>query len=307
MAEVAGMLLRRKPKQVFTIFVTWNLGALWRRIKKFQRPWAPYNPSRKLEVPADKTTEVQRSSEKYLRPSKEINPYAPEIIALAMKLGMKEKNKKDYAKAAYSYVKNNIYWYMEVPPTGAVNILKKGYGLCFSKTMLLAALARVAGIPARFVSYKQKMEGGFWNLAAEEVIGAELAHELGEESPAFTHGCVELLLDEKWMPVDITWTDEEEAGLDMRITEFGDSPFEKWYHVIPGSITRSENPKPMSKMKYKMALTTFLLRGAYDRVNKRFNNIREAGRKKLEEIGKENYMARKRKLDVPSVPLIFDE
>ena len=306
MAEVAGLMLRRKPQKVFTVFVTWNLGALWRRIKKFQRPWAPYNPSRNLEVPADTTTEVPRSSEKYLRASKEINPYAPEIIALAMRLGMKEKSKIDYAKAAYTYVKNSIYWYMESPPVGEANILKKGYGLCFSKTMVLAALARAAGIPVRFVSYKQKMEGGFIQLVAEEVA-PDLAKEINEKAPAFTHGCVELFLDGKWIPMDITWTDEEEVGLDMPLTQFGESPFEKWYHVIPESITRDENPPPVSKMKLQISLSVFLLRGAYDRVNESFNKIREAGRQKLAEIGREKYIARKKKLSVPPPPLIFDE
>ena len=306
MAEVAGVMLRRKPQTVFTVFVTWNLGALWRRIKKYQAPWAPYNPPRNLEVPVDTTTEVQKSSEKYLRPIKEINPYEPEIIALAVKLGMKEKGKKDYAKAAYDFVKNHIYWYMETPPIGVVNTMKKGYGLCFTKMMVLAALARVAGIPARFVTYKQKMEGGFIQTVATEVA-PDLAKEINEKAPAFTHGCIELQLDGKWMPIDITWTDEEEVGLDMPLTEFGDSPFEKWYHVIPESITRDENPPPVSKMKLQIALSVLLLRGAYDRVNDRFNKIREAGRKKLSEIGKEKYITRKKKLYVPPVPLIFDE
>ena len=308
MAEVAGMMLRRKPKQVFTIFITWNLGALWRRIKKFQRPWATYLPRRHLEIPVDTTTEVNRSSEKYLRATKNINPYAPEIIGLAMKLGLKEKSKIDYIKAAYTWVKNNLYWYMETPPIGVDDILKKGYGLCFSKMMVYAALARVAGIPARFVSYKQKMNRGFMNMTAGEMGLADLAQDIIANAPAFTHGCVELLIDGKWMPTDLTWTDAEEVGLDMRLTEFGDSPFDgKWYDILPETIIRQEDPMDLSKAKYQIAFSVFILRGAYDRVNERFKNIREAGQKKLAEVGREVYKARKEKLSVPQPPLIFDE
>lgn len=308
MAEVAGVMLRRKPQAVFTIFVRWNLGALWRRIKKFQAPWAPYNPPRNLKVPVDTTTEVKRSSEKYLRPSKELNPYEPEIIALAVKLGMKEKSKFEYAKAFYTYVKNNIYFSMENPPIGATKILKRGYGLCFSKTIVLAALARVAGIPTRFVSYKQEMVGGFIQVMAKEMAGADrIAQELEKKKPTFTHGCVEIFIKGKWLPMDVTWTDEEEVGLDMPITEFGESPFGKWYNIVPESITKNENPPSLSKIKYQIAISTFLLRGLYDRLNKRFNNIREIGRQKLNEIGRETYIKRKKKFYVPPPPLIFDE
>jgi hypothetical protein len=308
MAEVAGIMFRQKPKQVFSIFVTWNLSALWRRIKKFQKPWAPFNPPRNLEVPINTTIEISRSTEKYLRPSSEINPYQPEVIALAVTLGLKEKSKEDYARAVYAYTKNYIYFSMENPPTGPVEVLKKGYGLCFSKMSVLAALTRLAGIPTRFVSYKQEMAGGFIQMMAEEAIGAEdIAQELEKSKPTFTHGCVEIFLNDKWLPMDITWTDEEEVGMDMPITQFGESPFGKWYHIIPESITRDENPPPLSKIKYQIAISTFLLRGLYDRLNKRFNNIREIGRQKLNEIGIETYIEQKKKFYVPPPPLIFDE
>jgi hypothetical protein len=308
MAEVAGIMLRRKPKQLFTIFVTWNLSAFWRRLKRFQRPWAPFNPSRNLEAPVDTTVEIPKRTEKYLRPSGDINPYEHEIIALAVKLGMKEKTKEEYAKAVFSYAKNNIYFCMENPPIGVTEILKRGFGLCFSKTSVLAALTRVAGIPARFVTYKQEMAGGFIQMMAEEAAGAEdIAQALEEKKPAFTHGCVEIFLNDKWMPLDITWTDEEEVGMDMPITQFGESPFEKWYHIIPDSVRRNENPPSLSRIKYSLAVSTFFLRGLYDRLNARFDSIRAIGRKKLDEIGRETYISRKNKLHVPAPALIFDE
>ena len=258
MAEVATVMLRRKPKQVFTIFIKWNFSAFWRRIKKFQRPWAPYNPPRNLELNKEVILQIPKSNKEYLRPSSEINPYEPEIIALAIRLGMKEKSEEEYAKAVYNYVKNNIFFSLENPPIGATNVLKRGYGLCFSKTTVLAALTRVAGIPARFVSYKQKMAGGFIQMMAEEVAGADsIAQELEKKNPTFTHGCVEIFLNQQWIPMDITWTDEEEVGMDLPITQFGESPFGKWYHIIPESITRTENPPSLLKIKYSLSISVF--------------------------------------------------
>jgi hypothetical protein len=308
MAEVAKIMLKLKPKQVLTIFVTWNLHAFWRRIKKLQRPWAPFNPPRNLEVPVDKSIDVQKSNEEYLRASREINPYEPGIIALAIKLGMREKSKDKYAKAVYNFVKNNIYFCMETPPIGATRVLKRGYGLCFSKTTVLVALMRVAGIPARFVSYKQEMANGFIQLMAEEVSGAkDIAQELENRRSTFTHGCVEVLLNESWVPMDITWTDEEEVGMNLPITQFGESPFGKWYHIVPESVTRAETPPPLSKIKYSMAISVFFLRGLYDRLNKRFDDIREKGKQELTLVGRDEYIARKKKFYIPPPQLIFDE
>jgi len=151
-------------------------------------------------VPIDTTIRVSKSTDEYLRPSREINPYEPEIIALAVKLGMREKSKDEYAEAVYTYVKNMIYFSMENPPIGLTEVLRRGYGLCFSKTTVLAALMRIAGIPARFVSYKQEMAGGFIQLMAEEVAGAEdMAQQLENKKSTFTHGCVEIFLNGLWM------------------------------------------------------------------------------------------------------------
>jgi len=107
--------------------------------------------------------------------------------------------------------------------------------------------------------------------------------------------------------MDITWTDEEEVGMDLPITQFGESPFGKWYHIIPESITRDENPPPLSKIKYGLAISVFFLRGLYDRLNKRFDDIRETGQQKLSLMSREAYIASKKKFFVPPPPLIFDE
>jgi hypothetical protein len=310
-AELVGIMLRRKPKQFFTVLILWNLSAFWRRIKKFEWPWASYNPISNQELQRDRTTIVTRYAEKYLRPTKDINPYEPEIVALAMKLGMNEKSKREYAEAACNYVKNNIRFYLEVPPIDPVDVLKKGYGLCISKLSVLAALARVAGIPARFVFYEQEMAGGFISMMAEEMAGGvagEVAKDLEKSRPTFGHGCLELFLDGEWVSADTTWTEEEEVGMDIPISQFGESPFGKWYYIMPDSVSRHEDfpwSATLSKLYYQVVC--FILRGLFDKVNERFNQLRERGRKKLKETSREDYIRSKRKFYVPPPPLIFDE
>jgi hypothetical protein len=305
-----GIMLRRKPGQVINIFVSWNLSALWSRVKRRQWPWAPHNTPAVREFPKDTATEVRRHTEEYLRPtsgSYGVNPYEPEVVALAVKLGMKEKSKREYSEVAFNWVKNNVIFAMEVPPTGVLETLKKGYGLCLNKLIVFMALARVAEIPARFVSYKQEMGGGFMDMMFDEMMGAsglEILQDLKESKPAFTHGCAEVLLDGEWVPADLTWTDEEEAGFDMPISQFGESPFGKWYNVLPETVKREEGINV--NIGLTMALGMFFLRGLYDRVNGRFDQIREMGRKKLEKMGREAYMASKKKLYVPPPPLVYE-
>jgi hypothetical protein len=310
MAEVMGLMLRRNPKQVFNIFIKWNLSALWRRIKKFQRPWAPYNPPKKRKFPRDTETKIPRQTEQYLRSTGDVDPYAPEIVALGLKLGLMEKSKREYIEDAYTWVKNNIVFFMEVPPNGAVNVLNKGYGLCMSKMSVFVALARLAGIPARFLTYMQEMGGGFMDIMAREMmgnVGEELLQELRESNElTFTHGCVEVFLDEEWIPADLTWTEEEETGMEMPISQFGESPFGKWYNVLPDSTTISET-LPIASVRFQIAISIFLLRGLYDRLNENFIQLRKTGRKMLDEMGKEDYMESKKKFYVPPPRLILDE
>jgi hypothetical protein len=197
---------------------------------------------------------------------------------------------------------------METPPDGALAVLEKGYGLCMSKMSVLVALARVAGIPARFISYKQEMGGGFMQMIAKEMIGEgeeEIVKEIQDANPTFTHGCIEIFLDNEWIPADLTWTDEEEVGMEMPISKFGESPFGKWYNIIPDTVTRDES-LPFANVRFKIALSVLMLRGIYDRVNERFNQIRENGRKKLEEMGRDTYTTKKKKFYIPPPPLISE-
>jgi transglutaminase-like putative cysteine protease len=310
MAEVMGVMLRRNPKQVFNIFIKWNLTALWRRIKKLQRPWAPYNPPKKRKFPQDTETKIPRQTEPYLRSTADVDPYAPEIVALALTLGLKEKSKREYVEDAYHWVKNNIVFFMEVPPDGVINVLNSGYGLCLSKMSVFVALVRLAGIPARFLTYMQEMGGGFMDLMAREMLGdmgEELLQELKESNELnFTHGCVEVFLDEEWIPADLTWTEEEEAGMELPISQFGESPFGKWYNVLPDSTTISET-LPISSVRFQIAVSIFLLRGLYDRTNEHFIQLRKKGRKILDEMGKEVYIKSKKKFYVPPPRLVLDE
>ena len=158
------------------------------------------------------------------------------------------------------------------------------------------------------ISSARKASTTIDEMIAREMIGEEeeeLVKEIQDAKPTFTHGCVEFFLHNEWIPADLTWTDEEEVGMEMPISKFGESPFGKWYNIIPDTVTRHES-LPFANVRFKIAFSVLMLRGIYDRVNQRFNQIRKNGRKKLEEMGRDTYTAKKKKFYIPPPPLISE-
>ena len=303
-------MVKRNPKQIFTIFFTWNLTALWRRLKKLQWPWAPYVTPLNRDFPKDTVLNVRKYTEEYLRPTANINPYEPEIMALSGKLGITEKTNREYAEYAYLWAKNQIVFCLEVPPAGVLDTLKKGYGLCLNKMSVFAALMRLAGIPTRFLEYQLKMSGGFMQMMVSEMVGVgetgkKIIDDFEKVSPSLTHGCVEVFLDGEWIPADLIWTDAEEVGMEMPITQFGESPFGKFYNIVPDTIRRLEDVN-VSPIRRQMWMQTLLMRGLFDRVNERWIQLRQLGEKRLTEVGREAYINKKKKLYVPPPKLIPD-
>jgi hypothetical protein len=77
---------------------------------------------------------------------------------------------------------------------------------------------------------------------------------------------------------------------------------------MPDSVSRHEDfpwSATLSRLYYQAVC--FLLRGLFDRVNERFNQLRERGRKRLKETSREDYIKSKKKFYVPPPSLIFDD
>jgi transglutaminase-like putative cysteine protease len=93
--------------------------------------------------------------EQYLQPNEFFNFNNPKVKKKALEItnGLKSDNQK--AKALFYWVRDNIKYnmmsyYPKVKANFKANVtLRRGYGFCVSKSILLSSFARVVGIPAR--------------------------------------------------------------------------------------------------------------------------------------------------------------
>lgn len=80
------------------------------------------------------------------------------IFKLSREIEKTTKDKIDYIKAAYEYVRDNISHSgdidSQVVTCAASEVLREGHGICFAKSHLLAALLRSRSIPAGFCYQK---------------------------------------------------------------------------------------------------------------------------------------------------------
>ncbi|MDY0162978.1 transglutaminase family protein [Desulfobotulus sp.] len=125
----------------------------------------------------------------------------PEIIAFCRK-HLKPGNERETAIALYLAVRDDIRYdpyRIEFSLEGmkASTTLKKGYGYCVAKAVLLAALARAAGIPARL---------GFADVR-NHLSTARLRKVMGTDLFVY-HGYTALFLDGKWVKATPTFNRE---------------------------------------------------------------------------------------------------
>ena len=131
--------------------------------------------------------------QKYLKPGVYINSDHPAIIAKVKELVGDEKDVIKKTKIFYEFVRDEIHEEVDINSYTASNILAEGIGVCFHKAILLAALARAAGIPARlhfdevFIKGFKDKNGILWNT-----------HGL--------HGMTGLYLNGKWLTYDLIGT-----------------------------------------------------------------------------------------------------
>jgi len=126
-----------------------------------------------------------------LAPSRFIDSAAPEVVERATAL--MQDTPQATAIALFEWVRDHIrydpYTAMDPPDRyAATAILERGSGYCVQKAVLLAALARAAGIPARL---------GFADVRNHRTP-ARLLELMGTDLYVY-HGYVELWLDGAWV------------------------------------------------------------------------------------------------------------
>lgn len=133
------------------------------------------------------------SLEEYLQTGKYIDSSHPEVIAFAQKYKGDSDDSIQQAVSLYYAVRDKFMYnpfHVDLSDEGlkASDVLKRGSGYCVEKANLLAACARVVGIPSRI------------GLAdVKNHIGSERLKKLLRSDVFACHGFTELFLNEKWV------------------------------------------------------------------------------------------------------------
>jgi hypothetical protein len=178
------------------------------------------------------------SEEKYLRPTLYCDCRAPEIIAMAHTLGAYQKSDRQFAEAAFEFVKRKII--LEIIPLDDVApTLKRGTGTCVHKISLFIALCRTAGIPARYKFFALTMLDTWMGPALER---APLMKKWYDAMGFFLlHGEGEVCIDGKWITADVGAEPQRQAASWMPVTKLGEDSAGLWLFPIPGTTFRRES------------------------------------------------------------------
>lgn len=132
-------------------------------------------------------------NEIYLQPAKYINSDSEEVIQFTKKIIGSTTDPIEKAVKIYYAVRDGFQYNpydLDLSPEAmkASSLLKRNYGYCVEKACLLAACARVAGIPSRL---------GFSKVRNH--IGTEKLEEILKTNVLVFHGFTELFLEGKWV------------------------------------------------------------------------------------------------------------
>lgn len=138
-------------------------------------------------------SEQHRQSGDYLQPTPFVDSDHPAVVEFAHETVAAEDSDVDKAIALHDRVRDEFRYdpyTIELTVSGlrASAVLENGFGFCISKATLLAAAARVHGIPSRL---------GFGDVV-NHLASERLKREMKTDLFVF-HGYTDLCLDGKWV------------------------------------------------------------------------------------------------------------
>jgi Transglutaminase-like superfamily len=250
-------------------------------------------PTRPYELPTYRAgMKFCMSKEKYLRPRHHTDPRDHNVIALAHELGAYELSDREYAEAAYWWMKTNTRW--EVTRWySAGQTLAEGAGTCWHLNSTYAALCRCAGIKCRFKAFDTRMfEYGAQRLnLVDSTVGNPLARET-----LLPEAEVEVFIDDQWVTAYVAQPSYLTAGAGWPVTEFGESGVGLYFDEVPESVRFTESV-PL-KMVYPLSLMNLLVPATIERLNVKMKTVQARGRSDIESAGSleaYNDQARKRR------------
>lgn len=238
-------------------------------------------PPRRYELPPYKENMKSCvSDEKYLRPTLFCDIHSKEVVAVAHHLGAFQKSDKEFAEAAFEWVKRNILLeILEMDSAGET--IKRGSGTCIHINNVLAALCRCAGIKVRY-----KLFAALTSQATYEDMFDAMTRRWYDALGYFSiEGDVELFIDGDWVVAHAGPTPERQAAMNIPITTIGEESIGIWFDVIPGTMFYSES------IPYGIGMTLKLLKkiapGTIDAINANTFAMIQNGEKILKEKGGE--------------------
>jgi transglutaminase-like putative cysteine protease len=150
----------------------------------------------------------------FLQPTEAVDSNHPQIKALASQTICGARDVHEQARRLFYLVRDTIPYNLYVPfflpeHYKASAILRRGSGYCVQKAVLLVALARAAGIPARLV---------FADI--RNYLISERVAELMETNLFIFHGYVEWLLGDRWVRVTPSFDKEVSREHGYPLVEF---------------------------------------------------------------------------------------
>jgi len=254
-------------------------------LRRFRKPKALderyQRPPRRYELPRYREDMARcHPKERYLRPTRYCNSRAPEVIALAHKLGAYQRPDEEYVRAAFQYAKEQMT--LEIGPiNGVEESLHRGTGTCFELISVFIALCRAAGIPARYKIYATEMIDA-WR---ESVIDVDPLLKKWYDSLGYflLEGEGEAYVGGEWVVAHVGPTAERQAAAGIPITRFGEDSLGVWFTARPGTIMRLE-AQPLG-LAAGSRLLYLISPGSMERVNISIQKQIERGRRILEEAG----------------------
>jgi transglutaminase-like putative cysteine protease len=116
------------------------------------------------------------------------------VLHLAKKLAGDETDTGKITQTVFAYVRDNIRFGFDLVQVKASQTLEKGYGVCWNKALLLAALLRANRVPARLA----------FNPVQREFMRPVLGDAYQTLPETINHCFAQVYLDSDWICVDAT-------------------------------------------------------------------------------------------------------
>lgn len=238
------------------------------------------------------------SDEQYLRPTLWCDPTEPEVIALAHQLGAYQKSDKEFAEAAFEFVKEKMT--LEILPFNPVSeTIKRGTGTCIHLISVFIALCRAAGIKARYKMFAMNMIQAWYDTTVN--VDPLIKKWYDSMGYFMIEGEGEAFIDGEWMVAHVGPRAERQAAGGIPVTTFGEDSLGNWFFAIPGSIMYMESI-PLG-LGGALRFLNKLAPGSMERVNISVQKQIEKGKEIINNAGGiQGYNSEARKKKGPITP-----